>query len=121
MFTGLLRHTATLRRRVAVLDGGGLPTYTELGQPITALVEVGELRCRIEPLTSKELAQLSQAGPVIATHRAYMAASAGILEADQLVHGTQVLEVQRIDDLGGSGRYLEVQAQLITSRDVPTS
>ena len=120
MFTGLLRHTVEVKRRVEVLSGG-LPTYTELGQPITALQSMGQERCRIEPLTAREVALLSQAGAVIGTHRVYMTARADVREADQLVHGTQVLEVQRIDDLGGAGRYLELQALSITSPDVPTS
>lgn len=120
MFTGLLRHSVEVKRRMAVLDDG-LPTYTELGQPITELASLGTVRCRIEPLTSRELALLSQAGAVIATHRVFMAAGADVTEADQLLHGTQVLEVQRIDDLGGAGRYLELQALSITSRDVPQS
>lgn len=120
MFTGLLRHTVDVRRRLPVLELGQ-PTYTELGQPITALESLGEVRCRIEPLTAREVALLSQAGPVLATHRIYMVAGVDVTEADQLVHGTQVLEVVRIDDLGGSGRYLELQAQAVTSRDLPTS
>ena len=52
MFTGLLRHTVDVRRRVPVLELG-LPTYTELGQPITELASLGEVRCRIQPLTAK--------------------------------------------------------------------
>lgn len=120
MFVGLLRHTVTVRRRVAVLDAG-LPTYTELGQPVTELRTVGTVRCRIEPLTSKELALQSQAGAIVATHRVYMTAAADVLEADQLVDGTRLYEVQRLDDLGGAGRYVEGWAQLVTSRDVPTT
>lgn len=119
MFTSLLRHTVEVMRRVPVLDGGGLPTYTELGQPITALESLGEVRCRIEPLTAREVALLSQAGPVIATHRVFMTIAAPVDEGARLLHGTDVLEVVRRDDLGGAGRYIELQAQLITSRDLP--
>lgn len=119
MFTGLLRHTVEVMRRVAVLDGGGQPTYTELGQPVTQLESLGEVRCRVEPLTAREVALLSQAGPVVATHRVFAVAAAPIDEGAQLLHGTDVLEVVRRDDLGGAGRYVELQAQLITSRDIP--
>jgi head-tail adaptor len=119
-FTSLLRHTVEVRRRVAVLDAG-LPTYDERGQPITALASKGTVRCRIEPLSAREVALLSQAGPVVGDHRLFMVAGTDVLESDQLVDGDRLFEVHRIDDLGGAGRYLELQAQLVTSRDVPTT
>lgn len=120
VFTGLLRHEVTVRRRVAVL-ALGVPTYDERGQPITALSDVATVRCRIEPLTAREVALLNQAGAVVADHRVFMVLGTDVTEADQLAGPLGTYEVRRIDDLGGAGRYLEVQAQLITSRDVPTA
>lgn len=118
VFTGLLRHSAAVRRRVAVLDGG-LPTYTELGQPITTIELVATIRCRVEPLEARELAALHQAGPVLYTHRVFAVRGVNVNEADNLLWGDQVLEVVRIDDLGGAGRYLELHANLVVAHDVP--
>ena len=122
-FTGLLRHRVLIKRRVAVLDGGGLPTYDELGQPVTQVETVQEERCRIEPLTAREVSLLEQGGAVVADHRVYFVAAAPVTTASQLVEqpGGRVLEVHKIDDLGGAGRYLEVLAQAIESPELELS
>lgn len=120
-FASLLRHVVRIDRQVAVLDGG-LPTYDELGQPVTATVAQGEWRCRIEPKTAREVALLSQAGAVVADHIIF-GYPVALAEGDRLVEldhpggtpTTREFEVQTIDDAGGAGHHLEVGGHRIAS------
>lgn len=115
-FASLLRHEVLIRRRTAVLDAGE-PTYDELGQPITVLEAIATVRCRIEPKDAKEIALLQQGGAVVSTHTIFMLPT-DLSEADQLVPQPadgRLFEVQRIDDGGGAGHHLEVDARLVTS------
>lgn len=122
-FASLLRHRVAIRRRVAVLDAG-LPTYDEMNQPLAQLDTIATVPCRIQPLTTKEVALLSQGGAVVGEHRIFMLAGTDVDEGDQLVPQPadgRAFEVHRIHDMGGEGRYLELAAQLVTSDDVPQS
>lgn len=125
-FGSLLRHTVRVDRQVAVLDGDDEPTFTELGQPITATEDTGTWRCRIEPRTAREVDLASQAGAVVADHIIYGYQRTPTLEeADRLVEleggepTGRVFEIEAIDDAGGSGHHLEVRARRVSSEDVP--
>ena len=119
-FTKLLRHRVTVERRVAILDGGGLPTYTELGQPATELRVVHtSVKCRIEPKSAKEVAQLSQAGPVVASHTIY-ALPGDWTNADRLIDTDgRSFEVLNVPDAGGTGHHVEMDVRRIISEDPP--
>jgi hypothetical protein len=126
-FASLLRHVVRIDRQVAVLDVGGEPTYTELGQPITATTAQGEWRCRIQPRVAREVDIPSQAGVVVADHLLH-GYPADLEEADRLVELAapggdptgRVFEVESVGDGGGAGHHLEVIARLVASEDVPT-
>lgn len=121
-FTGLLRHRVAIIRQVAV-ESGGEPTYTELGQPITADANVGEWPCLIQPKSSREVALLSQQGAVVADHTLF-GIVADVREGDRLESTDgRSFEVQAVADAGGQDHHLEVDARRVASRDVeePTS
>lgn len=118
-FVSLLRHRADVIRQVAVTDGFGDPTYDERGQPITTSATiVPAWPCRIEPRSAREVAQLSQAGPVVADHIVY-GQPTDLRTGDRLVAtDDRVFEVMVIDDAGGHGHHFEVQARRVGSDDV---
>lgn len=117
-FAGLLRHRVQLRRHV---DTGNVDGR---GQPITTEEAVGTYRTRIQQLSARELAILSQAGAVVGDHRLYFLVSTPVTTAmvavPQPADG-RLFEINRINDLGGEGRYLEAFATLVTSEQVPQS
>jgi head-tail adaptor len=121
-FARLLRHEVSIVRRVAVLDAGE-PTYDGYGQPVTELATVGTWQCRIEPkalASARELPLLSQAGAIIADHTLW-GYPADLSEADRLVEVTdgREFEVTAIEDAGGAGHHIEVQAREIVSESPP--
>jgi len=121
-FTGLLRHRVTIERQVATTDP---PTYTELGQPITAPQDVAEWPCLIQPMTAREVSLISQQGAVVADHRLF-GPVADLREGDRLeeVGGAErAFEISAINDAGGQAHHLEVEALRVASRDLelPTS
>jgi hypothetical protein len=125
-FGSLLRHVVRIDRQVAVLDVDDEPTYSELGQPITATEDQGEWRCRIQPRNAREVDLLSQAGAVVADHLIH-GYPVELEEADRLVEldgeggepTGRVFEVESIGDGGGAGHHLEVLARRTASEDVP--
>lgn len=120
-FDSLLRHRVAIIRQVPVLDAGE-PTYDDRGQPITEPVTIqAEWRCRIEPKTAREVAQLSQAGPVVADHTIFgrptdLATGDALLATDG-----RAFEVMPINDAGGAGHHLEVDVRRIAASEVETS
>lgn len=120
-FRSLLRHQVRIVRQVAVLSGGD-PTYDELGQPITAPSTVSTWPCRIQPRTAREVAQLSQAGAVVADHIIY-GEPTDLEEGDRLEETTtdRVFQVESIADGGGSGHHYEVVARRIAGSTLHTS
>lgn len=119
-FGGLLRHTISIRRDVAVLDAG-VPTYDELGHPITSELEVvASWACRIQPKTQRELALASQAGAVVADHTIFGYAT-NVRSSDRLVatDGRVFEVVGEPEDAGGQGHHIELQARRVVSDDVP--
>lgn len=116
-FAGLLRHSCTIVRQEAVLAMGE-PTYTELGQPITADSTVGTWPCLIQPRTARELALLSQAGAVIGDFRIF-GPTADLLEGDRLEAADgRTFEVMAIENAAGQDHHLEVEARRVGSEDV---
>lgn len=112
-FASLLRHSAAIIRQVAVLDAGD-PTYDERGQPITEAATIeGAWRCRVEPKDAREVARLSQAGPVVADHTIYgLPTDLRTGDALRLSDG-RFFEVQAVNDAGGQGHHLEVDARRV--------
>lgn len=117
-FASLLRHRVSIIRQVAVLDGGE-PTYDDRGQPITAPATIlASWPVRIEPKTAREIAQLSQAGPVVADHTIF-GYPVDLHTGDALLcTDGRAFQVLSIDDAGGSGHHYEVQAQRVGSDEV---
>lgn len=112
-FDSLLRHRVLVIRQAPVLDAGE-PTYTERGMPITEPEPIATIRCRIQPLTLRELDRLAQSGAVVGTHRIFARAGA-IRTGDTLVPQPadgRAFEVEAIEDAGGSDHHVEVLATL---------
>jgi hypothetical protein len=120
-FDSLLRHEVVIERDIAVLDAGE-PTYDELGHPVTIPDEVGTWRCRIQQLTAREVAQLSQAGAAISDHRIF-GRIADVRASDRLIATDgREFEVTAVPaDAGGQGHHFEVQARYVESRDPATT
>jgi hypothetical protein len=120
-FGGLLRHEVTIWREVQQLGSDLQPATDVRGQPVRAPQALRTVRCRIEPLTAREVAQLSQAGPVIADHMVYMwpvdLTTADYLEPEP--PDGRRFEVLHIDDGGGAGHHLQVQCRVISSPATP--
>ena len=103
-----------------MLDEFDEPTYDELGHPVTEEREEGPWRCRIEPKSAREVALLSQAGPVVSDHTLFGRPWAELRE-DALLYAEdgRVFEVDSIDDAGGAGHHVEVSARLVTANPSP--
>lgn len=115
-FGGLLRHVVTIERRTGSEDD--VDSY---GHPLETVDQRGTWRCRIEPREAREVPIPSEAGAVIGTHTIF-GAPVDLRAGDRLVpvpDDGRVFEVLTIDDAGGAGRHLEVQARLVTSSALP--
>lgn len=67
-----------------------------------------------QPLTAREVAQLSQGGPVSASHRIFFRGAPDIVESDRVLDGTRTFQIDGITDPAGAGHHLEVLAHLVT-------
>jgi len=80
--------------------------------PSTTIVHAA-LACRVNPLSSKEMALFGKDDSVI-THKIYCAADAGIQPEDEFAVDGLVLRVHGVRDIDLWGRFLTIEA---TSRD----
>lgn len=101
-----LRHTLVIKRPASgTRDEWGVPA----GTPTTTVSTVHGL---IEPKTARELAQLSQGGPVASTHTIFLFPT-DLKESDSIESGGVTYQIDGIRDAAGAGHHLEVDAHLV--------
>lgn len=120
-FDSLLRHEVVVARQVPVLDAGE-PTYDELGHPITVEDDIATWRCRIQQLTAREVANLSQAGAALSDHRIF-GRPIDLRAGDRLTATDgRVFELLAVPaDAGGQGHHYEVLARYVESHEPTTA
>jgi head-tail adaptor len=120
-----LTHRVSVLRRVAVLDDDEV-TVDEYNQPVIAESAIATgVAVSIQPRSAKELALLSQAGPVVSDYRIYLRPR-DLTTADVIVHDSGScpmrtdlpdarFEVTAVPDAAGAGRHIEVAARHVGS------
>jgi SPP1 family predicted phage head-tail adaptor len=104
--TDLLRHTLVIERAT-----NGSPD--ERGVPAQTWATLATIKGSIQPLTSLEVAQLTQGGPVASTHKAYIAPT-DILEGDRVRADGILYQIDGIDDEAGWGHHLKLNLHAVT-------
>jgi hypothetical protein len=94
--------------QVRELDDAGAATLDDYGQPVTAPVMVATVDGRIRPRSAREVALLSQAGPVVSDHICYMYPLATLGTDCWIEYGGDRFDILWIVDAGGSGHHLEL-------------
>ena len=104
----LLRHTVTIERNTP-----GAADDRSVGAASWATLETA--RAWVQPKSSKELMQLSQAGPNSSTHTIYIDPGADITGADRIAFGgaTYQLDGDPLDE-AGMGHHFKADAHLVT-------
>lgn len=95
--------------RIERPTSGSLDAYHQPTRTYSTLATVPGL---IQPLSAKEIALLSQAGPVVSQHRGYITPR-DITTADRIVADDRTYEITGIADAGGVGHHLELALTLI--------
>lgn len=120
-----LTHRVSVVRRVAVLVDDEV-AVDEYNQPIVAESAIATgVAVSIQPRSAKELALLSQAGPVVSDVRIYLRPR-DLSTADVLVHTAATCpvrtdlpdaryEVTAVPDAAGAGHHTEVAARHVGS------
>jgi head-tail adaptor len=67
-----------------------------------------------QPLTVQEVGQLSQGGPVAASHRIFVPGTPDIAESDRIIDGARTFQVDGVADAAGAGHHLEILAHVVT-------
>jgi len=100
-----LPHQLTIQRAT---DG----TPDDRGVPAQTWATLATCSGWVQPKNARELAQLSQGGPVVSDHTVYMWPT-DITEGDRIVYGAQTYEVEGITDEAGIGHHLRIDARLV--------
>lgn len=118
-----LNHRVSIVRTEAVLGDDDQPTYDDYGQPVFANDTLAsDIPAGIQPKSIRELAAISQAGTIDATHTIYMLPR-DISTADSIVHASGAcpmpvdlpdltFQIAAVPDAAGAGHHLEIQAKL---------
>lgn len=96
-----LNHSLTIERST---DGA----RDERGVPVQTWASIATVMASVQPLTDKDLMQLSQGGPTAATLKVYLLGTPDVTEADRLIEGTQVLQIDGKFDQAGAGHHLRL-------------
>lgn len=89
-------------------------TVDERGVPAQTWATLSTVKASVQPKTVREMAQLSQAGPVAAEYTIYALGAPDIHESDRITEGTRLFEVIGVRDAAGAGHHVEVDAHLVT-------
>lgn len=103
---GLLNHAVVIERST---DGD----RDERGVPAQTWATLTTVHASVQPLTARDLEQLTQGGPVAATHKAYLLPT-DITQADRLREGSRVLEIDEVLDEAGAGHHLKLLLHEVT-------
>lgn len=112
-------HTLTIRRATAVVDDEAEIVYDDRGVATRTWADHLTLTGSNQPLTVEEVAQLSQGGPVAATHRIFLPGTPDVTEDDLIVDGGRTFQIDGVKDPAGARHHLEVLAHLVTDADLP--
>lgn len=107
-FDSLLVHELVVERTSSSADD-------EYGQATSTYATLAEVRGLIQPKSARELAELSQAGPVIATHTVYLRPT-DVRAADRIrfePDDGQRYELTSVRDAAGMGHHLECDARTV--------
>ena len=86
----------------------------ERGVPSQTWATSGTYSASNQPLSEQEVAQLSQGGPVAATHRIYILGAPDILEADRIIDGGKTYQIDSLMDPAGAIHHVEILAHVVT-------
>jgi hypothetical protein len=101
------RHTLVVKRDVATA------AFDALGNPVTAEFTVATVKGLIQPRTAKEVAQLSQAGPVVSDYICYMALLTGLETDCWIEYGSDRYDILSMPDAAGLGHHLELAVRMV--------
>jgi SPP1 family predicted phage head-tail adaptor len=103
-------HTITVQRATTASS----ITYDDRGTPVTTWADHLEVQASNQPISVEELAQMSQAGPVSATHRIYVPGSPDITEDDRIIDGGRTFQIDGVADPAGFGHHLAIEAHVVS-------
>jgi SPP1 family predicted phage head-tail adaptor len=98
-------HTITVQRATdGAIDDRGVPAQT--------WAELSRVRGWVQPKDARELAALSQGGPVASTHTIYLWPT-DVTEADRIVFGSETYQIEGIRDEAGMGHHLRLDCRAV--------
>jgi SPP1 family predicted phage head-tail adaptor len=107
----LLRHALVIERAIAGAED-------ERGMPAQTWATLATVRGLVQPRNAQELAQLSQAGPVVSDHVIYLLPT-DLREADRIRFDPddgRRYQVDGVRDAAGMGRHLEADAHMVEAQ-----
>lgn len=110
MSAALLRHHLVIERAI---NG----TEDERGMPAQTWSTLSEVRGLVQPKSARELAQLSQGGPVASDHTGYLLPT-DVKESDRIrfePDDGRRFEITGVRDAAGIGHHLELDLNLVTA------
>jgi len=85
----------------------------DYGVPAQTWSTLATVPAWVQPKSARELAQLSQGGPVTVTHTIFLDPT-DLSESDRIAYAGKVYEIEGIRDAAGYGHHLEVDAHTVT-------
>jgi len=82
------------------------------GVPVQTWATLDTVDAWVQPKSARELAQLSQAGPVTSTHNVYLEPT-DVTEADRFTHDGDTYQITGIRDEAGVGHHLKLECRLV--------
>lgn len=100
-----LPHSVTIERATA-------GTADDRGVAAQTWATLATVAAWVQPKSSYELRQLSQAGPVVSDHNVYLWPT-DVAEGDRIVYAGATYQVDGIRDEAGIGHHLKVDCHLV--------
>lgn len=107
-FDSLLRHELVIKRL-------GPGAVNDWNQPTRTPATFATVRGLVQPKSAQELSQANEAGPVVSTHTIFARPIAGLKESDRIEVGGDVYQIDAINDAGGQGRHVEIDAHKVAA------
>ena len=99
-------HSVTIQRAT---DGA----IDDRGVAVQTWADLATARAWVQPKNARELAQLSQSGPVTSSHTVYLWPTADVTEADRLVYGGDTYQIEGIRDEAGLAHHFKLDCKLV--------
>jgi len=97
---------------VLIIQRAAAGTADDRGVPAQTWATLATVSGWVQPRSVRELAQLSQGGPVVSDMTIYLWPT-DIAEADRIVWGTATYQVDGVHDEAGIGHHYRVDAHLV--------